>query len=282
MYLVMYTDDQVRTARYMVPSFVSVFKAAKLGGTCARGLCCMSKRILITGAGRRLGKVLALHFLQQDWQVVGHYNTVSELPDHDSLSLLQANLADTADTLRLCQQLQHQPAFDAVIHNASCFVPDAAGGHTPAEQAAHLTAHLNVHVVAPALITQCLEHHWNAGAAMVVLADIYADLPNQRFSAYCSSKAGLQNWALSMAQRLAGRVRVNVIQPGPIQFLPDHDDAYRQRVLSQSLVPHELGYGAIVKACDYLLDNEAVTGSVMRVDGGRFVANRYDQTFSTD
>ncbi|MDP2608339.1 MULTISPECIES: SDR family oxidoreductase [unclassified Oceanobacter] len=242
----------------------------------------MSKRMLITGAGRRLGKTLALHFLQQGWQVVAHYNTVSELPEHSELSLLQANLANTSETLAMCQQLQQQLPFDAVIHNASCFVPDAASGISLAEQAAHLTDHLNVHVMAPALITQALEQRWNTGAAMVVLADIYADIPNQRFSAYCASKAGLQNWALSMAQRLAGQVRVNVIQPGPIRFLPDHDVAYRQRVLSQSLIPHELGYGAIAKACDYLLDNEAVTGSVMRVDGGRFVANRYDQTFTND
>ena len=74
--------------------------------------------------------------------------------------------------------------------------------------------------------------------------------------------------------------RDDVIQPGPIQFLPEHDEAYRHKVLSQSLTGKELGYGAIVQACDYLLAAEAVTGTVMRVDGGRFVTNRYDQTFS--
>jgi dihydromonapterin reductase/dihydrofolate reductase len=42
----------------------------------------------------------------------------------------------------------------------------------------------------------------------------------------------------------------------------------------------ELGYGAIVDACEYLIKAQAVTGSVTRVDGGRYVANRYDQTFS--
>jgi dihydromonapterin reductase/dihydrofolate reductase len=115
---------------------------------------------------------------------------------------------------------------------------------------------------------------------MVAITDIYADIPNERFAAYCVSKAGLQNWALSMAQRLAGKVRVNVIQPGPIQFLPEHDEAYRATVLSQSLIRRELGYDAIVEACAYLLSAKALTGTQMRVDGGRFIANRYDQTFS--
>ncbi|MCT7358473.1 SDR family oxidoreductase [Thalassolituus pacificus] len=237
----------------------------------------MSKRILITGAGRRLGKVLAEHYLAQGWQVVAHYNSANELVAHPALTCLQANLADSEDIRQLALKLPALGNFAAVIHNASCFVPDAAAS----DLIAHHEMHQRVHVLAPAMITEALSSVWNPAASMVCISDIYADIPNQRFSAYCAAKAGLQNFALSMAQRLAGRVRVNVIQPGPIQFLPEHDEAYRKKVLSQSLIGEELGYGAIVRACDYLLQAEAVTGSVMRVDGGRFVANRYDQTFTS-
>lgn len=237
----------------------------------------MQKRILITGAGRRLGKTLAEHYLARGWEVVAHYNTRSELPDHKALRMLQADLSAEEDIRYLCGELNRIGRFDAVIHNASCFVPDAAA----TDLVEHIRQHQNVHVTAPVMITDALKQQWADGAAMISISDIYADIPNQRFSVYCAAKAGLQNWSLSMAQRLAGRVRVNVIQPGPVQFLPEHDQAYRQRVLSQSLIGEELGYGAITDACDYLLAARAVTGTVMRVDGGRFVANRYDQTFST-
>ncbi|WP_430462987.1 SDR family NAD(P)-dependent oxidoreductase [Thalassolituus sp. LLYu03] len=242
----------------------------------------MAQRILITGAGRRLGKELAQHYLAQGWHVVAHYNTRCELDAHPHLTCLKADLADVNEVQALCSALEKHGPFQAVIHNASCFIPDAAA----TDVAAHFQQHYQVHVGSPALITQTLMPLWaeNAGgeenAAMVCISDIYADIPNQRFSAYCAAKAALQNWSLSMAQRLAGKVRVNVIQPGPVQFLPEHDDAYRKKVLSQSLIGEELGYGAIVQACDYLLTARAVTGTVMRVDGGRFVANRYDQTFT--
>ena len=236
----------------------------------------MSKRILITGAGRRLGKTLAQHFLHQGWQVVAHFNSACELEAHPALTTVQADLSDPASIQALCAHLKTLGEFDAVIHNASCFVPDAAA----TDLAQHIAQHQNVHVTAPVMITDALTSQWADGAAMISISDIYADIPNQRFSVYCAAKAGLQNWSLSMAQRLAGKVRVNVIQPGPVQFLPEHDDAYRKKVLSQSLIGEELGYGAIVQACDYLLAARAVTGTVMRVDGGRFVANRYDQTFS--
>lgn len=207
--------------------------------------------------------------------MVAHYNSANELADHPSLTSLQADLANVKALRNLAQQLPALGRFDAVIHNASCFIPDAAAS----DLTAHHEMHQRVHVLAPAVITEALSSVWNPAASMVCISDIYADIPNQRFSAYCAAKAGLQNFALSMAQRLAGRVRVNVIQPGPIQFLPEHDEAYRKKVLSQSLIGEELGYGAIIQACDYLLAAEAVSGTVMRVDGGRFVANRYDQTF---
>ena len=235
----------------------------------------MSKKILITGGARRLGKTLSEHYLQQGWQVVAHYNTRSELDAHANLTLVQADLSVTEDIPRLCSELVSYGPFDAVIHNASCFTPDSAAD----DLVAHIDRHQRVHVMAPMMITHALTEHWAEKAAMISISDIYADIPNQRFAAYCASKAGLQNWSLSMAQRFAGQVRVNVIQPGPVKFLPEHDEDYRHRVLSQSLIGKELGYGAIVNACDYLLNAQAVTGTVMRVDGGRFVANRYDQTF---
>lgn len=235
----------------------------------------MARRILITGAGRRLGKQLAEHWLQQGWQVVAHFNSECQLQPNSNLTCLQADLSCPDDSQRLCDQLADTRLFDGVIFNASCFIDDASAD----DLVEHMQRHFHVHVLAPMLIMNALDNHWANGAFASVITDIYADVPNERFATYCASKAALQNWSLSMAQRLAGRVRVNVIQPGPIQFLPEHSDEYRQRVLSQSLIKQELGYDSIVQACEYLAQATAVTGSIMRVDGGRFVANRYDQTF---
>ncbi|MBE0482219.1 MAG: SDR family NAD(P)-dependent oxidoreductase [Bacterioplanes sp.] len=233
----------------------------------------MQQTLFITGAGRRLGKVLAEFGLAQGHRVIAHYHSHCELDPHPNLICLQADLADPASVQRLANEVNALGPVDRFIHNASCFVPDNKAD----DLSVHFDRHFHVHVLAPALLVEAMP--WAPHAAMTAISDIYADIPNQRFAVYCASKAALQNWSLSMAQRLAGKVRVNVIQPGPIQFLPEHDDAYRQKVLSQSLIPHELGYDAIVQACEYLHTSPAVTGTVMRVDGGRFVANRYDQTF---
>lgn len=245
------------------------------------------KTILITGAGRRLGKELANYWLTQGWRVLAHYNTRSELEDNDRLMTFQADLSCAASVVVLCQHIQgwlkqQGVQLDAMIHNASCFVPDAAVSCELSAHAEHIQRHLHVHVGAPYLLMEAMADQWSEGAAVVAISDIYSEIPNQRFAAYCASKAGLQNLALSMAQRLAGKVRVNVVQPGPVKFLPEHSKAYRERVLSQSLIREELGYQAVIEACSYLLQARALTGTVMRVDGGRFVANRYDQTFNNN
>lgn len=239
------------------------------------------KKIFISGAGKRLGKQLAEHYLAQNYQVVAHFNTVNELEPHSQLTCFQADLSDPGQLENLCVQLQKMGKFSGVIHNASCFVADDVAKQCGESLQQHYQKHFAVHVLAPMMITEALSDCWTEKSWMTVISDIYSDIPNEKFAVYCASKAALQNWAISMAQRLSPEVRTNVIQPGPIQFLPDHDQAYRDKVLSQSLIKNELGYEAIVEACDYLSNSKAVCGNVMRVDGGRFVANRYTQVFTS-
>jgi len=240
------------------------------------------KTLLITGAGRRFGKALAEHYLEAGWRVIAHYNTSNELADQavrwgaEYYLAIQADLSDEQAVNGLIRQVKEQGwALDGVIHNASAFAPDRKD-ETDWQQLQH---YMSVHVAAPMQISMALAANMNSGAGIVSITDIYADMPNETFAAYCSSKAALQNMSLSLAQRLGPDVRVNVIQPGPVKFLPQHDEAYREKVLSQSLLKTELGYQPLIEGIDYLLSASAVTGTVMRVDGGRFCANRYEQTF---
>jgi dihydromonapterin reductase/dihydrofolate reductase len=115
---------------------------------------------------------------------------------------------------------------------------------------------------------------------IIAISDIYADLPNSRFASYCSAKAGLQNLALSWAQSFSPNIRVNIIQPGPIKFLPEHSPQYKEMVLSQSLLRRELGYESVQQGISYLISAKGLTGSILKVDGGRSCVNHYEQTFN--
>jgi len=241
-----------------------------------------AKTLMITGAGRRFGKALAEHYLALGWRIIAHYNSSNELEaelgpvQRAQCLFVQADLSCENSVQGMIQQVKESGwSLDGIVHNASGFEPDQKNP-SDWQRSQRMMA---IHVLAPQAITMGLINHINASGCIISISDIYADMPNQRFAGYCASKAGLQNLSLSLAQRLAPKIRVNVIQPGPVKFLPEHDQSYRDKVLSQSLLKRELGYEPLIQACDYLLAADAVTGSVMRVDGGRFCANRYEQHF---
>lgn len=245
--------------------------------------------LFITGAGRRLGLHLAEYYLAQGCRVIAHFNSQNELSSElqaqysaaNRYLALQADLTSAVQVESLINQVAeyldlHNIELDTLIHNASCFWPDNNELSVTQrwQQSERLQA---VHVLAPEAITCGLESKFAKNSSIIAITDIYADLPNSRFASYCSAKAGLQNLALSWAQQFAPNTRVNVIQPGPIKFLPEHDENYQKMVLSQSLLGRELGYESIQQGIDYLINATALTGSIIKIDGGRSSANRYQQ-----
>jgi dihydromonapterin reductase / dihydrofolate reductase len=163
--------------------------------------------------------------------------------------------------------------LDLLLHNASIYEKDA--DH---EQDANrfyddlyqihmkLPARLN-QALTPLLFNSVLPH-----ANVIHITDIYVDNPNADFALYCSTKAGSENLMKSYAKRLAPRVRVNAIQPGPVKFLPEHSASEQSQVLDQTLLAVEGGFEALEKAIYAILDNHYMTAAVVKVDGGRSLA----------
>ena len=206
--------------------------------------------------------------------MIVHFNSQNELSselqtqyrDENRYLALQADLTSASQVESLIHQVeeylvQNNIELDTLIHNASCFWSDDT--ELSLIQRWQQTERLQaVHVLAPQAITSGLAHRFAKQGSIIALTDIYAELPNSRFASYCSAKAGLQNLALSWAQQLAPNIRVNTIQPGPIKFLPEHDESYQQMVLSQSLLGRELGYGAIQQGIDYLITGVGTGGHI--------------------
>ncbi len=234
----------------------------------------MQDAILITGAGRRVGHALALHLRAQGHTVIGHYHhdnpALAELRQA-GIVLVPADFADETSVRELVAQVKVQTrSLRAIIHNASAFALTATGLDDALAQA---DLFYQLHVRSPYLITRELTALLQAGTAphtdIVHITDIYADKPNPRFDLYCASKAAAQNLALSMAQSLAPKLKVNVIQPGPILFKDWHSDAMKAQVLSETLLGVEGGVEPICLAVSALLANPYQTGAVIAVDGGR-------------
>ncbi|HEX4911411.1 MAG TPA: SDR family oxidoreductase [Permianibacter sp.] len=234
----------------------------------------MQNAILITGAGRRVGHALALHLRAQGHAVIGHYH--HDNPELQALraagvTLIQADFSNEHEVRSLVGAVQASTAsLRAIVHNASAFSLTAASTDDALAQA---DLFYQVHVRSPYLISRELTPLLQActvpHADIVHITDIYADKPNPRFDVYCASKAAAQNLALSFARSLAPKVKVNVIQPGPILFKEWHSDSMKAQVLSETLLGVEGGSEPICLAVSALLANPYQTGAVIAVDGGR-------------
>ena len=230
--------------------------------------------VLITGAGRRLGYEAAHHFLAQGHHVIGCYRT--HYPEVDALRAAGADLSVLeltdigAVNAWLDAVLARYDSLDLVLHNASAFMPTS--DDVMAELSAFET-YFRVHMQVPFLINErcidALQSGPHKGGNIIHITDIFARRPSARFRTYCATKAGLQNMNHSYARMLAPDIRVNAIEPGPLEFLPDHTPEDQDLVLAETPLKRMGGFAPVIQTIDYILANDYLTGAHIPVDGGR-------------
>ncbi len=247
---------------------------------------------LVTGAGRRLGRAMALDLAAQGWSVAIHHMASRE--DAEATAEQVRALGVRAATLHadLCDESRTAPLVAAaaealgaplslLVNNASIFEHDRLETADRRGWDRHMESNLR----APFVLTQAFaaqapdpetdsDGRPRAAACVVNMIDQRVWKPTPEFMTYSLAKHGL--WAMTRmaAQALAPRIRVNAIGPGPTlrgeRQSQDHFD--RQ----QDAVP--LGRGAgpqdICAGLRYILSADAMTGQMIALDGGQHLAWR--------
>lgn len=111
-------------------------------------------------------------------------------------------------------------------------------------------------------------------ADIISLTDSSVQMGYADYSAYLSTKAGLQNMTKSFAKQLAPKVKVNDIAPGLLMFHSTDSEEYRQSRLSRQLLPIEPGAEVIWQAVEFLMNNPYTTGVSLFVDGGVVLSHK--------
>lgn len=244
------------------------------------------KAVLVTGAGRRLGRAIALDLAAHGWKVGVHYlssrddadDVVREIADAGgAASAIQADLADLDDTKSLVQRAGDVVGpLTCLINNASLFEMDTVETVTP--ESWH--AHLDINLRAPAMLTQDFAAQLPAGAGgnVINILDQRVWRLTPYFLSYTAAKSGL--WALTRttAMGLAPRIRVNAIGPGPT--LPSSRQSDEQFEAQCRSTP--LGRGAspaeICAAVRFILAMPSMTGQMIALDGGQHLAWKPDDS----
>lgn len=250
--------------------------------------------MLVTGAGKRLGREIALTLARAGWNVAIHHRQSADdarqtATDCDDLTgrtssarPFYADLASEADVRALVPAVvESYGQLDAVVNSASLFEHDEAAsfGFDAMER------HLRSNTGAPVLLAQALAEHLATGdtagrdGAVVNLLDQKLWNLNPDFFSYTLSKAALEAATNMLALALAPRVRVVGVAPG--LTLTSHmlsDDKFqalhRQSPLGRSSTPED-----VAATVAFALQNRSITGTTLLVDGGQHLM-RFERDFS--
>ncbi|MDH3760104.1 MAG: pteridine reductase [Gammaproteobacteria bacterium] len=238
------------------------------------------KTALVTGAAGRLGAQIARTLHQNGANLIIHYRRsssdaqalVSTLNQQreDSARAIAAELASAAELEALaagaCSAFD---GLDLLINNASSFYPTPFGDIDLQSWDDLIASNYR----APLFLAQaCYPALKKSKGCIINLLDIYASMPLNQHSVYCSAKAANQMLVRSLALELAPEVRVNGIAPGAILWPESGDSAARQQSILDQIPLRRSGKPRnIADTALFLASNDYITGEVIRVDGGRLL-----------
>lgn len=247
-----------------------------------------ARTVLVTGSARRLGREIALALSRAGWQVAVHYlhsakeaaQTVAECQSLGRQAhAFVADLADEAATRALLPRvIEHFGAVDAVVNSAAIFEHDAVQSFSYTA----LEKHLRSNTAAPIVLAQALHTHVrNRGGQGVVVNLLDQKLWNQNpdFLSYTLSKAALEAANTMLALALAPDLRVVGVAPG-LTLTSDYLSPEKFEALHKlSPLGRSSSAEDIAQAVQFALDNRAITGTTLLVDGGQHLM-RFARDFS--
>ena len=225
---------------------------------------------LVTGAGRRLGLAFTRHLLEKGWKVTAHYRTSGAELEKSSrlgeeLFTVAADLETEEGVRKVLAAVRRHNRLDLLLNNASVFY------RTPINQVAAEDFHLfyHLHVVVPFLLANRLRDLLVLGRGLVVnITDSGARRYWQGYLPYCLSKNSLEDLTRALAVQLGPEIRVNAIAPGHILASREQSPA-EEHLASKNPLGREGKPEDLLRALDYLLEAEFVTGEILDVNGGR-------------
>lgn len=229
----------------------------------------------MTGAGKRLGRAVALRLAEEGADVVIHYRS-SQREAQDAVKEIEklgrrvvaigADLSSVGEIKRLFDEAGKQfGRIDILVNSAANFLPASMVSTT--EQI--WDAALDTNLRAPFFCAQAAAPWLRRTHGVIInFADGGGLLGWAGYIPHSVSKAGVIMLTKVLAKALAPEVRVNAIAPGTITMEGDppewEADFIKLAPLRRTGTPSD-----IAEAVSYLIHAEFMTGHTLVLDGGR-------------
>ena len=233
------------------------------------------KTALVTGAGKRLGRAVALRLASEGADVAVHYRgsegeareVVAEIEKLGRRGVaMRAELTSVEEIRALVQNVAHEfGRIDVLVNSAANFLPSTVISTTEEIW----DESLDTNVKGPFFLAQAAAPWLRRTNGVVVnFADGGGILGWPGYIAHSISKAGMIMLTKTLARAMAPEVRVNAIAPGTITMPGDplewEEEFVKIAALKKTGTPED-----VAEAVSYLVSAKFLTGHVLVLDGGR-------------
>jgi len=236
-----------------------------------------SKKILITGASRGIGRDIALSSKEKGYKVLGTSTTnegVSSLKEN-GIHGLQLDLNDKKSVESFNGLLtQEHPDIAVLVNNAGITRDNIVLRMSEEEWMDVLNVNLNgAFKVTKTVLKFMLKKRWGR---ILNITSTSASTGNRGQANYAAAKAGIEAFSKSVAKEVGSRgITVNAIAPGYIQtdMTEVISENVKEEILSQIPLSRFGKPEEISQLVDFLISDEAsyITGQTIHINGGLFM-----------
>lgn len=230
-----------------------------------------SRTVLVTGAAKRIGRVIALRLYGAGYRVAIHYNSSEKearatAEECGSAPLFRANLENVDEIRCMFEEVEQRlGSLYGLVNNAARFRRVDPFQLTEADwdfiHAVNLKATFFCCQQAALLMKK-------SGAGRIVnMSSLGGIRPWEMYVHYCASKAGVIMLTRALAKAFAPEISVNSVAPGVI--LASDQDPRAQDLIAATPAKRSGTPEEIADAVLYFINaSNFVTGQVLAVDGG--------------
>ena len=230
-----------------------------------------NKVVLVTGAGRRVGRAIAERLARDGARMAIHYHSsgreAEEVVRVTAGHGFPADLTDPAAASDLpARVIRHFGSLDVLVNSAAIMVRQPFGSIT--REGWDQVVNLNLR--AAFFVSQAAAAALRKARGKIVnISDTAAHDPWPGYLPHSISKAGIEMLTKGLARVLAPDVTVNAIAPGPVLLPEGWSEAATQRTIESTPLGRLGTPEDVSEAVRFLLDADYMTGTTLVVDGGQ-------------
>jgi len=242
-----------------------------------------NKTILVTGASSGIGKAVAIEAARQETIVLIHYRknqsgaqeTLKEVKQYSKGGIFSTDLTKPDEVKKLFEEIRSK-GYEALDGLVNCAGEATSGEFDDLQVWDHQLSNIFLSQV---YTTNEFIKFCNSDALrkIVNISSVYGilEMGNPDFPQYSAAKAAVNSFTMNLAKKFAPSILVNAVAPGYTWTPAWEGTSEEEKKACENLTkigrfirPEEIATVVVE-----LLNNDAITGEVIRVDGGLHLLN---------